>query len=67
MRPFTVEWSKAKHPFLPHEISDHVAVTWRDSMIVWGGQYKIPNEITKAKIPTDIVYMSVAGGDWTQT
>ena len=67
MRPFSVELSK--HPFPPHTFPPlgHVAVTWRDSVIVWGGGYTIPNEMTKAKIPTDIVYMSVAGGDWVST
>ena len=53
--PFSVEWSKL--PF-PHKISGHVAVVWRDSVIVWGGNN------SRGKVPPDVVFMSVAGGDW---
>ena len=55
MMPFSVEWSR--HPF-PHKISGHVAVAWRDSVLVWGGNN------SKGKLSHNVVLMSVAGGDW---
>ena len=48
--PFSVQWSKL--PF-PHEISGHVAVTWKDTVIVWGGN-----------IPHNVVVQCVAAGEW---
>ena len=53
--PFSVEWSK--HQF-PHKTSGHVAVTWRDSVIVWGGYNR------SGKVPRNVVFQSVAGGEW---
>ena len=55
MMPFRVQWSK--HQF-PHKISGHVAVTWKDSVIVWGGNNR------NGRVPHNEVFMSVAGGEW---
>ena len=56
MMPFSVQWSKDQ---FPHKISGHVAVTWRDSVIVWGGNNR------NGKVPHGVVFMSVAGGgEW---
>ena len=55
MMPFSVEWSKDQ---FPHKISGHVAVTWTDSVIVWGGYNG------SGSVPRNVVFQSAAGGEW---